>query len=135
RRGWTTGACAAAAAQAAFAGLLTGHFPDPVTIRLPRGEGPSFPLALAERGEASARAGIIKDAGDDPDVTHGALVIAELASAAPGSSCRIPARRGSTRSTAASMLPALPVRATSPRRLARRPKRRCGGCTICPNMR
>src|SRR5438046_6434488 len=85
RRGWTTGACAAAAAQAAFAGLLTGRFPDPVTIRLPRGEGPSFPLALAERGAASARAGIVKDAGDDPDVTHGALVIAELAWAAPGS--------------------------------------------------
>src|SRR5690349_11404190 len=69
RRGWTTGACAAAAARAAFAGLLTGRFPDPVTIRLPRGEAPSFALALAELGEGHARAGILKDAGDDPDVT------------------------------------------------------------------
>src|SRR5436190_15433363 len=85
RRGWTTGACAAAAARAAFAGLLTGRFPDPVTIRLPRGQAPSFPLALAERCNGSARAGIIKDAGDDPDVTHGALVVAELAWGAPGS--------------------------------------------------
>src|SRR5579864_9124893 len=84
RRGWTTGACAAAAARAAFAALLTGRFPDPVTIRLPRGEGPSFALALAELGEGVARAGIVKDAGDDPDVTHGALIIAELAWAAPG---------------------------------------------------
>jgi cobalt-precorrin-5B (C1)-methyltransferase len=85
RRGWTTGACAAAAARAAYAALLTGRFPDPVTIRLPRGEGPSFALALAELGAGVARAGIIKDAGDDPDVTQGALIIAELAWGEPGS--------------------------------------------------
>src|SRR5947207_1119192 len=85
RRGWTTGACAAAAARAAFAALLTGRFPDPVTIRLPRGEAPSFALALAELGEGVARAGIVKDAGDDPDVTQGALIIAELAWADLGS--------------------------------------------------
>src|SRR5260370_40392421 len=84
RRGWTTGPCAAAAARAAFAALLTGDFPDPVAIRLPRGETPSFPLALAEHRDGSARAGIVKDAGDDPDVTHGALIVAELAWAAPG---------------------------------------------------
>ena len=56
RRGWTTGACAAAAARAAFAALLTGEFPDPVTIRLPRGQQPSFPLALAEFDRRRARA-------------------------------------------------------------------------------
>src|SRR6266481_3493897 len=94
RRGWTTGACAAAAARAAFAALLTGRFPDPVTIRLPRGEGPSFALALAELGEGVARAGIVKDAGDDPDVTQGALVIAELAWAEPGSGIRFRAGAG-----------------------------------------
>src|SRR5438552_1774869 len=84
RRGWTTGACAAAAARAAFAALLTGRFPDPVSIRLPRGQKPSFPLALADLGEHCARAGIVKDAGDDPDVTHGATVIAAVAWAATG---------------------------------------------------
>jgi cobalt-precorrin-5B (C1)-methyltransferase len=94
RRGWTTGACAAAAARAAYAALLTGRFPDPVTLRLPGGQLPRFPLALAERGEATARAGIIKDAGDDPDVTHGALVVAELAWAAPGSGVRFHAGEG-----------------------------------------
>ena len=78
RRGWTTGACAAAATKAAFAALRTGNFPDPVTITLPRGETPSFPLALAGRGEGWARAGIVKDAGDDPDVTHGCLVVATV---------------------------------------------------------
>src|SRR5229473_2014846 len=94
RRGWTTGACAAAAARAAFAALLTGDFPDPVVIRLPRGETPSFPLALAEWHDGHARAGIVKDAGDDPDVTHGALIIAELAWAAPGSGIAFRAGEG-----------------------------------------
>ncbi|HTV89571.1 MAG TPA: cobalt-precorrin-5B (C(1))-methyltransferase, partial [Stellaceae bacterium] len=84
RRGWTTGACAAAAAGAAFAAQLTGCFPDPVTIRLPQGQTPSFPLALAECGDGVVRAGIIKDAGDDPDVTDGALIIAELRPSLPG---------------------------------------------------
>ncbi|HEX3884152.1 MAG TPA: cobalt-precorrin-5B (C(1))-methyltransferase [Stellaceae bacterium] len=79
RRGWTTGACAAAAARAAYAALLTGVFPDPVAIRLPGGQMPSFPLALAERRGGTAQAGIVKDAGDDPDVTHGALIVAEVA--------------------------------------------------------
>jgi cobalt-precorrin-5B (C1)-methyltransferase len=84
RRGWTTGACAAAAARAAYTALISGRFPDPVTLRLPRGETPSFALALKESGAGFARAGIVKDAGDDPDVTHGALVISEIARAPPG---------------------------------------------------
>ncbi|MBT4906588.1 MAG: hypothetical protein HON62_06880, partial [Rhodospirillaceae bacterium] len=37
RRGWTTGACATAAAKAAYEALLTRRFPDPVAVRLPRG--------------------------------------------------------------------------------------------------
>jgi cobalt-precorrin-5B (C1)-methyltransferase len=94
RRGWTTGACAAAAARAAFTAMLAGHFPDPVSIRLPRGGTARFPLALAEFGEGGARAGIIKDAGDDPDVTHGALVIAEIASAPPGTGIGFAAGEG-----------------------------------------
>jgi cobalt-precorrin-5B (C1)-methyltransferase len=94
RRGWTTGACAAAAARAAFAALLTGEFPDPVTIRLSRGQKPSFPLALAELDGARARAGIVKDAGDDPDVTHGATIIAEIAWAAPGTGIEFAAGEG-----------------------------------------
>lgn len=78
KRGWTTGACAAAAVKAAYTALLSGTFPDPVTITLPRGEQPSFALTLEEIGEGWARAGIVKDAGDDPDVTHGATVIATV---------------------------------------------------------
>ncbi|WP_159347176.1 cobalt-precorrin-5B (C(1))-methyltransferase [Roseomonas harenae] len=75
RRGWTTGACAAAAAKAAFTALRQGDFPDPVSIRLPGGETPAFALARTEVGPGWAMAGIVKDAGDDPDVTHGALVL------------------------------------------------------------
>ncbi|MBM3601561.1 MAG: cobalt-precorrin-5B (C(1))-methyltransferase [Alphaproteobacteria bacterium] len=76
RRGWTTGACAAGAAKAAYQALLTGSFPDPVSIVLPRGHAPAFALARESLGDGQATAGIIKDAGDDPDVTHGALVLA-----------------------------------------------------------
>jgi cobalt-precorrin-5B (C1)-methyltransferase len=78
RRGWTTGACATAAAKAAYAALLTGEFPDPVEITLPRGRRTSFTLAMNRRERDCATAGIIKDAGDDPDVTHGALVLATV---------------------------------------------------------
>ena len=85
RRGWTTGACATAATKAAYTALVTGDFPDPVTITLPGGERPAFALAREERGEDFALAGIVKDAGDDPDVTHRAEVIAKLRRGAPGS--------------------------------------------------
>ncbi|MBL8895678.1 MAG: cobalt-precorrin-5B (C(1))-methyltransferase [Rhizobiales bacterium] len=84
RRGWTTGACATAATKAAYAALLTGDFPDPVEITLPKGERPSFALALEGKGEGWARAGIVKDAGDDPDVTHGCLVIATVSRGGAG---------------------------------------------------
>jgi cobalt-precorrin-5B (C1)-methyltransferase len=74
RRGWTTGACATAATKAAWQALLGGDFPDPVTITLPRGQTPAFALARTEVGDDWRAVTIIKDAGDDPDVTHGAEV-------------------------------------------------------------
>ena len=49
RRGWTTGACATAAAKAAYAALLTGEFPDPVEVTLPRGRCASFALAVTRQ--------------------------------------------------------------------------------------
>ena len=85
RRGWTTGACATAATKAALTALFTGHFPDPVTITLPRGETPSFPLAREQLGEGQAMAAIIKDAGDDPDVTHGATIMVTVRMGPAGS--------------------------------------------------
>ena len=85
RRGWTTGACATAATKAAYTALLTGEFPDPVSIRLPKGQEPAFALAREDASEDAATAGIIKDAGDDPDVTHGALILSTVRKGAPGS--------------------------------------------------
>lgn len=78
RRGWTTGACAAAATRAAAEALVTGHFPNPVLVRLARGLRAEFKLAESVLENGHACAGIIKDAGDDPDVTNGALIIARL---------------------------------------------------------
>ncbi len=84
RRGWTTGACAAAAAKAAFTALRTGAFPDPVEIPLPRGGRAAFALAEWRLEPGAAQAGIVKDAGDDPDVTHGALIRVRVAPGGPG---------------------------------------------------
>jgi cobalt-precorrin-5B (C1)-methyltransferase len=78
RRGWTTGACAAAAAKSACSALLGHGFLDPSEITLPRGETPLFAISHREAGDGWAKACIIKDAGDDPDVTHGALICAKV---------------------------------------------------------
>ena len=94
RSGWTTGACATAAAKAAYQALLTGEFPDPVEVTLPRGQHPAFALATTSMGHGSATAGVVKDAGDDPDVTHGALILATIRRAAPGSGVSFRAGEG-----------------------------------------
>jgi cobalt-precorrin-5B (C1)-methyltransferase len=94
RRGWTTGACATAASKAAFSALVTGEFPDPVEVTLPRGERQSFALAMTRKDRDSATAGVIKDAGDDPDVTHGALVVATVRLGAPGAGVTFRAGEG-----------------------------------------
>ena len=78
KRGWTTGACATAATKAALTALLSGRFPDPVSIRLPRGETPAFALCRQRLVEGESMASIIKDAGDDPDVTHLAEIVATV---------------------------------------------------------
>ncbi|GGE17125.1 cobalt-precorrin-5B C(1)-methyltransferase [Aureimonas endophytica] len=84
RRGWTTGACATAATKAALTALFTGGFPDPVEIVLPKGERPAFALARHRLDGEIARAAIVKDAGDDPDVTHLAEIEAAVRFGHPG---------------------------------------------------
>ncbi|MEP3346240.1 MAG: cobalt-precorrin-5B (C(1))-methyltransferase [Litoreibacter sp.] len=78
RRGWTTGACATAAVKAGLQILWGGRVPNDVTITLPKGETPLFALAHMAQGDGWAEVGIEKDAGDDPDVTHGALIKARV---------------------------------------------------------
>ena len=79
RTGFTTGTCAAAAAKAA-ALLLCGSEPsDRVEVPLPDGTRVTLPLAFARKDGNAAEAGITKDAGDDPDVTDGCLIVASVA--------------------------------------------------------
>ncbi len=85
RRGWTTGTCATAAAKAAATALLGGGFPDPVEITLPGGARAAFALAETRLDADAAMVGIVKDAGDDPDVTHGALIRVTVRHGAAGS--------------------------------------------------
>ena len=74
KRGWTTGACATAATKAALYSLWSDKILDVVSIKLPKGETPLFRISFFEKGNNWVEVGIIKDAGDDPDVTHGALI-------------------------------------------------------------
>ena len=85
RRGWTTGACATAATKAAFTALITGEFSTSVSIVLPKGEQPEFDLFKTENGDDFSTASIIKNAGDDPDVTHGAEISVTVRHGIPGS--------------------------------------------------
>ncbi|MAM88687.1 MAG: cobalt-precorrin-5B (C(1))-methyltransferase [unclassified Hahellaceae] len=78
RTGLTTGACATAASLAAARLLLTGKRTTALTIRLPRGGEPEMTIADLMCTGDSAIAGIIKDAGDDPDATHGARLWVEI---------------------------------------------------------
>ena len=94
KRGWTTGACAAGAARAAFEALLTGRFPDPVPVALPKGLRPEFALAMHElgagfrprrhrqgRGRRSRRHPWRADRRDGPSRAAGAGVASGLAKA------------------------------------------------------
>jgi len=75
RTGWTTGTCAAAAAKAAMKALVSGELQTRVYVKLP-GKGAErrveFEVERCDLGGAWAEAVVVKDAGDDPDVTDGA---------------------------------------------------------------
>ncbi|MBX6423703.1 cobalt-precorrin-5B (C(1))-methyltransferase CbiD [Thermosulfurimonas sp. F29] len=74
RTGYTTGACAAAAAKAAVL-ALAGTFPEKVEIPFPDGKRRTLPVHRIWRRDETAGASVIKDAGDDPDVTNGVEVV------------------------------------------------------------
>ena len=84
RRGYTTGMCAAAAAKAATLLLFTGSAGEAVEVTTPRGVKLVLPLCGVERGKDWSRACVVKDAGDDPDVTHGLRICAEARPAPEG---------------------------------------------------
>lgn len=70
RSGYTTGSCATAAAKAALLALLYGEEETDVTFSLPDGEIMELPIDSIRINAVSATASVIKDAGDDPDVTN-----------------------------------------------------------------
>lgn len=79
RTGWTTGACATAATKAALTALVTGEPQRQVEIGLPAGRRVTFAVARCDLVRARrAEAVVVKDAGDDPDVTHGAELTATV---------------------------------------------------------
>lgn len=78
RTGYTTGACAAAAAKAATRCLVHNTMLSEIETTLPNRMRVTFPLTRCERVDTRAICSVIKDAGDDPDCTHGAELIAEV---------------------------------------------------------
>lgn len=85
RLGFTTGTCAALAAGAAVRALLSGRLPEEAVLTTPKGIKVSTEILLPEMGEDFAACSVRKDAGDDPDVTDGALVRVSVAKRAdPG---------------------------------------------------
>ena len=78
RSGYTTGACATAASKAALLGLLGRDIPSLIPIRFPNGETLSLPVVDVQWGEESVSAIVVKDAGDDPDVTHGHRIVSTI---------------------------------------------------------
>ena len=85
RTGWTTGTCSAAAARAATTALVSQRAQTVVEVVLPDARVVPFPVERCEVGPSRAEAVVVKDAGDDPDVTHGAHLTATVRWAdAPG---------------------------------------------------
>jgi cobalt-precorrin-5B (C1)-methyltransferase len=78
KEGYTTGACAAAAACAATIALRDQSLLSEVMITLPCGKDAIFQVTRCDFNRHKATCSVIKDAGDDPDCTHGAEIIAEV---------------------------------------------------------
>src|SRR5579864_3037545 len=78
REGFTTGTAAAAAAKAACLVLLDRGWPEAVAVQLPIPRVLDVPVNTLEWTGEEAAAGVVKDAGDDPDVTHGAEIFATV---------------------------------------------------------
>ncbi len=78
RTGWTTGTCASAAAKAATTALRDQATQRTVEVALPSSRRVSFDVESCEHDATKATAVVVKDAGDDPDVTHGAHLTATV---------------------------------------------------------
>jgi len=136
REGFTTGACAAAAAKAAVLGLLeNGKAPLSVRVPFPSGEAIPFQVEWLKREQDSMLAAVRKDAGDDPDVTHGALVVAKVCWCS-GSGIRFEAGEGVGRVTkpGLSIPPGEPAINPGPRAMVTAAIRSVTGKGVCVTL-
>jgi len=78
KTGFTTGTSATAAAKAALLSIIKQTTFEDVEVKLPKGKLMKIPIHLCEFQKTKARCSVIKDGGDDPDVTHGAKIIVDL---------------------------------------------------------
>ena len=113
RTGFSTGANSAAAAAAATLGLVHGRVPDFIDCVLPNTQRVRFAITGGWTDGRRARAVSIKDAGDDPDVTHGAVIRARVRRGEPGSGLVFRGGPGVGRVT----LPGLPLAVGEPANL------------------
>ena len=113
RCGYTTGSCAAGAAKAAAEALFSGRFPEEVVIPASRGIFLPLKPTSCSRTDTSCRCAVRKDSGDDPDVTNGILVFAEV-SELPAGEFRIDGGEGVGRVTRPGMACAVGEAAINP---------------------
>jgi len=78
RTGYTTGSSATAAAKAGLLSIINQKKIDNITIKLPKGNFIEILVHSCDFNSDNAKCSVIKDGGDDPDVTHGAEIIVEL---------------------------------------------------------
>ncbi|MEM2759700.1 MAG: cobalt-precorrin-5B (C(1))-methyltransferase [Nitrososphaerales archaeon] len=78
RTGYTTGTCAAAATKAALLALINGNTINEVTVTLPKGNTMKIKIEQCRLESNKAECVVRKDAGDDPDVTHGAEIVSTV---------------------------------------------------------
>ena len=78
RTGFTTGTCAAAGAKAGVLAIKEQKNIDAVDVLLPRGTFAKIQIIKCEFQSSSAICTVIKDGGDDPDVTHGAEIVTKI---------------------------------------------------------
>ena len=78
RTGFTTGTSATAASKAAILSIINQSKIQNIEVKLPKGKTIMIPIHFCEFGKEKARCSVIKDGGDDPDVTHGAEIIVDL---------------------------------------------------------
>ncbi|MEK6981138.1 MAG: cobalt-precorrin-5B (C(1))-methyltransferase [Thermoproteota archaeon] len=78
RTGYTTGTSATAAAKAALLSIINQTKIENIDVKLPKGSFIKIPIHLCQFDENRSKCSVIKDGGDDPDVTHGAEIVVEL---------------------------------------------------------